>query len=53
MSDRSSKASFTVRKNMKNAKKFFIEAKIDKLTESVIPHQTLFQHQPGYVWPTI
>jgi len=24
-----------------------------KLTESVIPHQTLFQHQLGYVWPTI
>jgi len=23
-----------------------------KLTESVIPHQTLFQHQLGYVWPT-
>jgi len=24
-----------------------------QLTESVIPHQTLFQHQLGYVWPTI
>jgi len=24
-----------------------------KLTQSVIPHQTLFQHQLGYVWPAI
>jgi len=38
---------------LKTAKKDFIEAKIYKLTESVIPHQTLFQHQLGYVWPTI
>jgi len=30
-----------------------MEAKIYKPTESVIPHQTLFQHQLGYVWPTI
>jgi len=30
---------------LKNAKNDLIEAKIDKLTESVIPHQTLFQHQ--------
>jgi len=30
-----------------------IEVKIYKLTESVIPHQTLFQHQLGYVWTTI
>jgi len=28
---------------------YFIEAKIDKLTESVIPHQTLFQHDLGYL----
>jgi len=27
----------------------FIEAKICKLTESEIPHQTLFQHELGYV----
>jgi len=33
-------------------KKHFIEAKIYKLRESVIPHQTLFQHQLGYVSPT-
>jgi len=33
-------------------KKYFIEAKIYKLVESVIPHQILFQHQIGYVWPT-
>jgi len=38
---------------LKNAKNYFIEAKIHKLTESVIPHPTLFQHQLGYVWPTI
>jgi len=38
---------------LKNAKKYFIEAKIYKRTESVIPHQTLFQHQLGSVWPTI
>jgi len=38
---------------LKNAKSYFIEAKIYKLTESNIPHQTLFQHQFGYVWPTI
>jgi len=38
---------------LKNAKSYFIEAKMYKLTESVIPHQTLFQHQLGYVWPTI
>jgi len=34
---------------LKNAKNYFIEAEIHKLTESVIPHQTLFQHQLGYV----
>ena len=38
---------------MNNAKNYFIEATIYKLTESVIPHQTLFQHQHGYVWPAI
>jgi len=38
---------------LKNAKNCFIEAEIDKLTESVIPHKTLFQHQLGYVWQTI
>jgi len=27
----------------------FIEAEIYKLTESVIPHQALFQHELGYV----
>jgi len=35
---------------LKNAKNYFIEAKIDKLRESVMPHQTLFQHQFGYVF---
>jgi len=30
-----------------------IEDKIHKLTESVIPLQTLVQHQLGYVWPTV
>jgi len=34
MSDRSSKPSFAVSKNLKNAKYNFIEAKIDKLTKS-------------------
>jgi len=38
---------------VKNAKNYFIEANIYKLTELVIPHQTLFQYQLGYVWPTI
>jgi len=38
---------------LKNVKNYFIEAKIDKLTESVIPQQSLFQHQLGYVWLTI
>jgi len=38
---------------LKNAKNHFIEAKIYKLTELVIPHPTLFQHQLTYVWPTI
>ena len=33
MSDRSSKPSFTVSRNLKNAKYHFFEAKIDKLTE--------------------
>jgi len=31
----------------------FVEAKIYKLTESVILHQTLFQHELGYVWRPI
>jgi len=34
MSDRSSKPSFAVSRNLKNAKYDFIEANIDKLTES-------------------
>jgi len=34
---------------LKNYKNYFIEAKIYKLIESVIPRQTLFQHQLGYV----
>ena len=34
MSDRSSKPSFAVCRNFKNAKYHFIEAKIDKLTQS-------------------
>jgi len=38
---------------LKNAKNHFTEAKIDKLTESVIPHQSLFQHELGYMWRTI
>jgi len=38
---------------MRNAKNYFIEAKIHKLTESVTPHPTVFQPQRGYVWPTI
>jgi len=38
---------------LKNAKHYFVEADIYKLTESVIPHQTRFQHQRGNVWPTI
>jgi len=33
MSDRNSKPSFAVSRNLKNAKYHFIEAKIDKLTE--------------------
>jgi len=34
---------------LKNAKNYFIEAKIYNVTESMIPHQTLFQHELGYV----
>jgi len=33
-----------------NAKNHFIEAKIYKATESVIPYQTLSHHQLGYVY---
>ena len=44
---------FTVSTNLKNDKNYLIEAKLYKLTESVIPHQTLFQRQLGYVWPTV
>jgi len=40
-------------RNLKNAKNYFVEAKTYKLTESVLPHQNLFQYQLGYVWPTI
>jgi len=36
-------------RNLKNAKKYFIEAKSYKLIESVIPNQTVFQHELGYV----
>jgi len=38
---------------LKKAKNYFIEAKINKLAESVTPHQSLFQHHLGYVWSTI
>jgi len=38
---------------LKDIKNYFIEAKMYKLTESVIPCQTMFQHQLGYLWPTI
>ena len=38
---------------MKNARNYLVEAKTYKLTESVIPHQTLFQHQLGHVRFTI
>jgi len=34
---------------LRNAKNYCIEAKIYKLTESVIPHQTPFQHELGCV----
>ena len=37
MSDKSSETSFTVSTNLKNAKNYFIEAKIYKLTELVMP----------------
>jgi len=47
MSD--SKTSFKVSGNLKNAKSYFIEAKMYKLTESVISRQTMFQHQLGHV----
>jgi len=42
-----------VSSNLKNNKYYFIEAKLYKLTESVIPHQTLCQHQLGYLRPTV
>jgi len=29
--------------------KIIFEAKFIKISESVMPHQTLFQHQHGYV----
>jgi len=38
---------------LKNDKNYFIEANLYKLTESVKPHQTLFQHELGHVWPTV
>jgi len=38
---------------LKNAKISLIEAKIYKLTASMMPHKPLFQHQLGHVWPTI
>ena len=38
-----------VTRNLKNAKGYAIEAKIYKLTDSVIPHQTMFQHELDYV----
>jgi len=53
MSGKSSQRSFTVTRNLKNAKNYLIEARIYKLTESVIPHQTLLQHELGCVWPAI
>jgi len=34
---------------LKNAENYFIEGKMYKITESVIPHKTLFQHQLGNV----
>ena len=40
-------------RNVKNAKNYFIQTEMCKLTELVIPHQTLFQHQLDCVWPTI
>jgi len=49
MSDSSS----WVSRNLKNDKNYFIEAKLYKLTESVIPQQILFQHELGYMWPTV
>jgi len=42
-----------VSRKLKIAKNYFIDDKNHKLTESVIPLQTLFQHELGYVWPTI
>jgi len=44
---------FTVSRNLKNDKNYFIKVKLYKLTQSVISHQTLFQYQLGYVWPTV
>ena len=38
-----------VSRNLKNSKNYFIEVKMDKLRESLMPHSTLFQHQLGYV----
>jgi len=38
---------------LKIAKHYIIEAKIYEPTYSMIPHQTLFQHQLGFVWPTV
>jgi len=34
---------------LKNAKNYFIKAKMYKLIESVIPYQTLLQHDLGYM----
>jgi len=38
---------------LKNSKNYFIETTVYELTESVIPHQTLFHHELDYVWPTV
>jgi len=49
MSDKSTYPSFTATRNLKNAPNYFIEAKLYKLTESVIPHPTLLRHEFGDV----
>jgi len=48
MSDRSSYQPFGTSINLQNAKIILSKRKLIKLSESVIPHQTLFQHQLGF-----
>jgi len=48
MLSRSSLQPFSASTNLQIARNHFIEVKLIKKLESVIPHQTMFQHQLGF-----